>query len=55
MSELLRHMLLAYKWGIKTAYYFNTNDLQAEVDADKMIAQDAKENGEDANCDSCTI
>jgi hypothetical protein len=57
MSEMLRHMLLAYKWGIKTLYYFNSNDLQGEVDADKLIAQDtADAAAQDAeSCDSCTI
>ena len=56
MSELLRHMLLAYKWGIKTAYYFNTLDGQQEVDTDKMMAQtpDAPESGQE-NCEACTI
>ena len=56
MSELLRHMLLAYKWGIKTAYYFNVSDGQEELDADKMIQQDQDQAAaEQANCDSCTI
>lgn len=60
MSELLRHMLMMYKWGLKTAYYFTQNDGQGEVDTDKMI-QDMNndkmaESGEDeANCDSCMI
>jgi ribonucleoside-diphosphate reductase alpha chain len=30
MSELLTHMMLHYKWGGKTAYYFNTNDEAGE-------------------------
>lgn len=55
MSELLRHMLMSYKWGIKTAYYFNTADGQGEVDTDKMIAQDDADKADDASCDSCTI
>ena len=55
MSELLRHMLMAYKWGIKTAYYFNTMDGQEELDADKLIAQDSSESADDTSCDSCTI
>ena len=60
MSELLRHMLMMYKWGLKTAYYFTQNDGQGEVDTDKMI-QDMNndkmaESGDDeANCDSCMI
>lgn len=56
MSDLLRHMLLAYKWGIKTFYYFNVADGQEELDADKMIKQDQESAAADeANCDSCTI
>jgi hypothetical protein len=49
---------LAYKWGIKTAYYFNTQDGQAEVDADQMIKDDQQAVSnppDDENCDSCTI
>lgn len=56
MSELLRHLLLCYKWGIKTLYYQNSYDLQGEVDADQLIqeAQDADAQDE-ASCESCTI
>lgn len=56
MSELLRHLLLCYKWGIKTLYYQNSYDLQGEVDADQLIqeAQEADEQDE-ASCESCTI
>lgn len=57
MSEMLRHMLLAYKWGIKTLYYFNSSDGQEEIDVDKLLAQDdADKAAQDAeSCDSCTI
>lgn len=56
MSELLRHMLMAYKWGIKTLYYQNTLDLQGEVDADQLIAEAQEADAQDeASCDSCTI
>ena len=55
MSELLRHMLMSYKWGIKTAYYFNTLDGQEEVNADKMIQDDVDETAAQAECDACTI
>jgi ribonucleoside-diphosphate reductase alpha chain len=54
MSELIRHMLLMYKWGIKTAYYFQTQDGQAEVDVDKMISQDDNHENEES-CDSCVL
>ena len=54
MSELLRHMLLMYKWGIRTAYYFQTNDGQGEVDVDMMIAQDKADSQTEA-CEACAI
>lgn len=43
LSELIQHMLLMYKYGIKTGYYFNTNDNAGEVVEDEE------------NCDSCVI
>jgi len=48
MSEMLQHMLLAYKYGVKTLYYLNTHDGQGEIDVDKNIK-------EQEQCDSCTI
>lgn len=54
MSELLRHLVLSYKWGIKTGYYFNTRDGQDEVDVDKMI-EDNKANVDEDDCDACKI
>lgn len=56
MSELLRHLLLCYKWGIKTLYYQNTLDLQGEVDADQLIQEaQAADEQDEASCESCTI
>ena len=56
MSELLRHMLLMYKWGIKTAYYFNSFDGQSEVDVDQMILdQTADTHQDEENCESCVL
>lgn len=59
MSELLKHMLLGYKWGLKTFYYMNTADGQGEVQVDKLLASEnnVKETitGNDADCDSCVI
>jgi len=45
MSELLRHMLIAYKYGVKTLYYLNTYDGQGEVDITDL----------DEVCDTCSI
>lgn len=56
MSEMLRHMLLMYKWGIKTAYYFNVLDGQDELDTDKLILEQESESLQDQeNCEACTI
>jgi ribonucleoside-diphosphate reductase alpha chain len=46
MSELIRDMMLHYKWGGKTLYYFNTFDGAGEID---VHAQDEE------TCDSCAI
>ena len=59
MSELLRHLLLGYKWGIKTFYYMNTLDGQGEFKLD-TAADSANTNNEpetidDANCEACVI
>jgi len=58
MKEMIGDVLLAYKYGIKTLYYFNTYDGQGELDVNKLTA-DAEEEFEgyddDADCDSCTI
>jgi ribonucleoside-diphosphate reductase alpha chain len=51
MSELLQHLVLMYKWGIKTLYYFNTADGAGELEIPEL----AKGSQDDANCDSCTI
>lgn len=61
MSELMDHLLLSYKWGLKTWYYMNTYDGQKEVNVDHMIKEDTVQTieiieiieGDD--CDSCKI
>ena len=59
MSELLKHMLMGYKWGHKTWYYMNLNDGQGEVQVDKLIATEnnVEENNlsSDTDCDSCIL
>jgi len=45
MSELLKHMLIAYKYGVKTLYYLNTYDGQGEVDITDL----------EEICDTCSI
>jgi len=59
MSDLLRHMLLGYKWGIKTWYYMNVLDGQGEFKLD-TVEDSANTTTEpeiidDADCDSCIL
>jgi len=62
MSVMIGHLLLCYKYGIKTLYYFNTYDGQGEVDVSKFVEQkqdfEVKSldllDDQDA-CESCTI
>jgi len=50
MSEMIGHLLMCYKYGIKTLYYFNTNDGAGEYET--PLAQGVVDEGE---CDSCKI
>ena len=50
MSTMLQHLLLHYKYGGKTLYYFNTNDNSGEIDV-HLTSSDVKEE----DCDSCKI
>lgn len=42
MSELLQHVLLSYKFGLKNLYYLNSHDQAGEVDTS-------------TNCESCAV
>lgn len=58
MSEMLKHLVLCYKYGIKTLYYFNTFDGAGEVDVDKMVNKAVElepVTTDDESCDSCVI
>jgi ribonucleoside-diphosphate reductase alpha chain len=58
MSEMLKHLVLCYKYGIKTLYYFNTFDGAGEVDVDKMVNKAVELEPvvtDDESCDSCVI
>jgi len=57
LSDMLKHILMFYKYGGKQLYYFNTNDGQGEVDVDKLMENDAANIAtvEDEDCDSCKI
>jgi len=57
MSEMLKHLVMFYKYGGKQLYYFNTYDGQGEIDIDKLSATPPAElepiSQED--CESCVI
>lgn len=55
MSEMMKHILMFYKYGGKQIYYQNTNDLAGEIDVNKFTTAIADTPAEDAECDSCTI
>ncbi|CAB4129697.1 NrdE_NrdA, ribonucleoside-diphosphate reductase, alpha subunit [uncultured Caudovirales phage] len=58
MSEMIKHVLQFYKYGGKNLYYFNTNDGQGEIDADKLakatpVDEESAQDSDD--CESCKI
>lgn len=58
MSEMLKHLLIAYKYGLKQMYYNNTNDQAGEIDIEKLASvtlDPVQLENDDANCDSCVI
>ena len=58
MSDMLRHLVMFYKYGGKQLYYFNTYDGQGEVDLDKLNAKDTVQELapiDEADCESCVI
>lgn len=52
MSEMLQHLLLCYKWGIKNLYYCNTYDGAGEVDVPELKQVATQE---EADCESCKL
>ena len=58
MSEMLKHLVMCYKYGQKQIYYFNTYDGQGEIDTDRLINNKelpAEEVLDQTNCESCVI
>jgi ribonucleoside-diphosphate reductase alpha chain len=58
MSEMLQHLLMCYKYGLKQLYYFNTFDGQGEINIDKLVDSKPVEETEytsQEDCDSCVI
>ena len=60
MSEMLKHLIMFYKYGGKQLYYFNTYDGSGEIDVDRlnqgktMLVESVVTN-DDEDCDSCKI
>ena len=60
MSVMIGHLLLCYKYGLKTLYYFNTYDGQGEIDINKLGQEQPLNTTVDTlddqdSCESCTI
>lgn len=62
MSDMLKHLVMFYKYGGKQLYYFNTYDGSGEIDIDKLshsksstIEETDTSVDDDADCDSCKI
>lgn len=61
MSDMLKHLILFYKYGGKQLYYFNTYDGSGEIDLDKLGIKHGQNlevdnsASDDADCDSCKI
>ena len=61
MSEMLKHLLLAYKYGNKQLYYFNTYDGQGEINIKELANTESAleisnmSANQDEDCDSCVI
>lgn len=57
MSEMMKHLLMFYKYGGKQLYYNNTMDGQGEVDIDKLSQNTEQQLPaiDEADCDSCVI
>ena len=58
MSEMIKHLVMFYKYGGKQLYYFNTFDGAGEMKEDPIITNDsiADPSDDDADdCDSCKI
>jgi len=60
MSDLLKHIVMFYKYGGKQLYYNNTYDGQGEIDIDRDVANSVEftgvvEENYEEDCDSCKI
>ena len=51
MSEMIKHLLMFYKYGGKQLYYFNTNDGAGEYEEKPLASGEVSEE----DCESCKI
>jgi len=51
LSEIIKHILMHYKYGGKTLYYFNTNDQSGEIEVKEL----PQEKSSEETCDSCVL
>ena len=54
MSEMVKHLVMFYKYGGKQLYYFNTFDGAGEMKEDPIITNDSVSD-DDEDCESCKI
>jgi len=54
MSEMIKHLLMFYKYGGKQLYYFNTFDGAGELEEQKPVALEAS-SASDMDCEACKI
>ena len=62
MSDMIKHMVMFYKYGGKQLYYFNTYDGSGEIDLDRLNQKqiliesvDTSIQADEEDCDSCKI
>ena len=54
MSEMIKHLIMFYKYGGKQLYYFNTFDGSGEMKEDPIINDDSVSDDEE-DCESCKL
>ena len=55
MSELIKHVVMHYRYGGKTLYYFNTFDGAGEIEVRPQVEATELSPIDDAECESCVI
>lgn len=55
MSDLIKHVVMHYRYGGKTLYYFNTADGAGEIEVKSPQVTEEFNSTDDAECESCVI